>query len=247
MQGDLQRAAPPLPGWYRILSDDRRLLHLIMAQTDPDLPLPQVLDSLAALFGTRVVAGPEGIMKVEDQAGASVAMAAPLPGERERPCELVVAPLEEEQEERWEAMLEVARRLEFTVPLEGATHLHFDGAPFQDSARFAALVDLLDRQGEALKERFGVNPNCRRLGPWPQGLVELTRTPEFSRLPWERACQQLRNLRLSKYCDFNLLNLVGGHPELTTLEVRVLPSHLQAAPIAEACRVMISLLREISA
>lgn len=245
LQHDLIRSAPPLPGWFRVVSDDRRLLHLILAQTPPDLGLDDVLTPLARLFGTEATAGPGGMTRVEDRYGASIAIAAPLPGERERPCEIVSAPLSSDQERGWEALLAPARHLGFVVPRESATHLHFDGAAFQQPERFAALVELLSRQGERLKSRFGVNPHCRRLGAWPEGLLEVVRAEEFRELTWPQACSRLRRVGLSKYCDFNLLNLLGGHPDLNTLEVRVLPGHLGAGPIVEACAEMVELFREV--
>lgn len=244
LQHDLMRSAPPCQGWYRIASDDKRLLHLVMEHADPDAPLGEVLAPLARLFGTEPMEGPGGMVKVNDRQGASVAIAAPLPGERERPCELVTAPLEGDVEERLERALTEARRLGFTAPREGATHLHFEASPLQNSRSFARLVEVLDERGPALKAQLGSNPYCRRLGAWPEGLLSLVREPGFSELPWDEACARVRATGLSKYCDFNLLNVVGGHPELNTVEIRVLPVHLEAKPIVEAAGLFVELLRK---
>ena len=74
---DKQRAASP--GWYRIVSDDARLLQLVITQCDPLAPLTQVLEPLAALFCTGVERHPSGMVKVTDARNASVALAASLP------------------------------------------------------------------------------------------------------------------------------------------------------------------------
>ena len=102
LQHDLCKEAPPVPDWYRIVSDDRRLLHLVMNQCDPALPVDQVLAPLAHLFDRELIGGPGGMFKVNDCEGATVALVAPLPGERERPCELVTAPLDFDPEARLE-------------------------------------------------------------------------------------------------------------------------------------------------
>ena len=53
LQDDLDRARAPLPGWYRIVSDDARLLRLVMQHADPAAPLRRVLLPIARLFGTK--------------------------------------------------------------------------------------------------------------------------------------------------------------------------------------------------
>lgn len=247
LQYDLIRSAPPLEGWYRIASDDLRLLRLTMEHADAQAPISRVMEPLARLFGTTALEGPGGMVKVVDRSGASVAIAAPLPGERERPCELVTAPLEADAAETLESYLALARNLGFTAPREGATHLHFDASPFQSAATFAALVLSLAEQGDALKAQLGANPHCQRLGAWPSGLVELVRQPEFQELPWDQACARVLATGLSKYCDYNLLNVVGGHPEICTVEVRVLPVHLQATPIIDAASHLTELFEKVLA
>ncbi|HMV69824.1 MAG TPA: amidoligase family protein, partial [Myxococcota bacterium] len=66
LQDDLDRAARPVPGWHRIVSDDPRLLRLIARHADPGAPLDAVLDPIAALFGTRVEAAPGDLRRVSD-------------------------------------------------------------------------------------------------------------------------------------------------------------------------------------
>jgi hypothetical protein len=243
LQSDLQRNAPPQPGWYRILSDDERLLRLVQQQADPQSPVSEVLDPIAALFGTIPTPGAGGMFRVNDRAGASIAIAAALPGERERPCELITAPLDPAHHHQLERWLKVARELGFSAPLEGATHIHFDATAIQSAATLAHLVQLLSTYGQTLKELMGTNPHCRRLGPWPAELLETVSQPDFSQLSWREAQSRLQPLPLSKYCDFNLLNCILDRPDQNTLEVRILPVFLESQPILEAADLFVALLR----
>ncbi len=245
LQDDLVKQTPGKPGWYRVLSDDERLLRLIQQQADPEAPLGQVLAPIASLFGTEPHPGPGGMVRVNDSAGASVAIAAPLPGERERPCELITAPLEQNHEEQLERMLEQARLLGFTIPSEGATHLHFDASRLQSAAVFSRLVKLFWNKGEELKAQFQTNPRCRRLGGWPEEPYQQVCAPEFESLTWPQVRAQLAGLKLTKYCDFNLLNCLLERSGQNTFEVRILPVHLEAAPIMKEARVVAELLDSV--
>jgi hypothetical protein len=202
-----------------------------------------VLDPLAALFGTAPAPHPSGMVRTQDTRGVSVAIAAPLPGERERPCEIVTAPIEVDHEAVISALLEDARAEGFTLPAEGATHIHFDAAPLRSAAVIARLVATLALHGEALKQLVGVNPNCVRLGPWPDTLIALVKTAAFRNLAWPQARAALSEVGLSKYCDFNLLNIASENTSKYTFEVRVLPAHLDPAPILEAAALFEALLR----
>ena len=126
LQAGLDRTAAPVPGWYRIVTDDGRLLRLIMRHCDPDAPLANVLDPIAALFGVAPEHAAGGMVRIKDERGASVAIAAPLPGERDRPCEIVTPPIECHHDQRLGALLAAAAASGFEVPRESATHLHFD-------------------------------------------------------------------------------------------------------------------------
>ena len=242
LQDDLDRQRPPREGWYRIVSDDARLLRLTMRHADPTAPLRTVLSPIAALFGSTVEEGEGGMVRVADEAGLPIAIGAPLPGERERPCELITPPIETDHLERLETLLGLARALGFRAPAEGAIHLHFDAAPLCRAATVANLVSLLGIHGESLKHRLGTNPRCRRLGPWPQALFDLIGAPAFSSLPWEDARDQLAQLELTKYCDFNLRNLVHPIPDKHTLEVRILPVWMEAQKIVEAAALFAAIL-----
>ncbi len=245
LQNDLVKSTPPLPGWYRILSDDLRLLNLVISQADAEAPLEEVLKPIAALFESELKRGQGGMFRVADAEDTPVAMAAPLPGERERPCELITAPIETDHSSQLERLLRPARDLGFVVPLEAAVHLHFDGAEFQDAGVFSRLVTLLSEKGDQLKQSVGVNPHCRRLGDWPSELSETVQDPDFPRLDWAEARERLMKLPLTKYCDFNLLNLIKGKPEKTTLEIRILPGSIESEPILRAARLIEELLDQV--
>jgi hypothetical protein len=242
LQADLMRNAPPQPGWYRVISDDERLLRLIQQQANATQPLQKVLEPIAHLFGTTPNAGPGGMIGVNDQTGASVAIAAPLPGERERPCELITAPLESQHQEQLEGLLSLARSLGFTAPVEGATHIHFDATALQSGGAIANLVLLLWTYGDVLKQLMGTNPNCRRLGQWPQALLETVSRPEFRDLSWAEAQHQLQQIDLTKYCDFNLVNCIRNIPNKNTIEVRIFPVWLEEQPLLEAAALFVAIL-----
>ncbi len=240
----LNRSAPPRPGWRRIVADDGRLLQLVIGHCDPTSTSPEGLAPLAALFGTELERHPSGMARVVDARGVSVAVGAPLPGERERPCEIVTAPIEADHARVLAELLEDARAEGFGVPLEGATHIHFDAAPLRSARVLARLVRILWAHGEALKALVGVNPNCVRLGRWPGALIDLVGGDAFAAFDWPRARAALRELELTKYCDFNIINIVRDNPSKPTFEVRVLPSVLWPRPILEAAALFEALLRE---
>jgi len=242
LQNDLLKQTPPLPGWYRIVSDDVRFLRLIMQQCDPLAPLEQVLEPLADLFGSEAVLTPQGMLRVADNYGASIAIAAPLPGQRERPCELITPVLTTAQAEQLQFYLDTVNKLGFTAPIEGATHVHFDAAALAKPVVFANLVRLLRVFGPDLRRMLGTNPNCRRLGTWPEALHELVEQPDFLRLDWPQAQAVLQQLKLTKYCDFNLRNLVHSTPNKHTFEVRILPVYLELQPLLYAIALFESLL-----
>ncbi len=242
LQAGLERSAPPLPGWYRLVTDDTRLLRLLMRQCDPDAPLERVLQPIAALFGTRGEPHASGMVRVSDERGVSVAIAAPLPGERERTCEIVTPPIERDHARVLDDLLADARAEGCTLPLEGATHIHFDATPLMSAPAIATLVTVLAAHGAALKERVGTIPNCIRLGKWPDALPALVASPGFATLDWPAAQKALSAVKLSKFCDFNLLNIAMANRTKHTFEVRILPAALQAGPILEAAELFAGLL-----
>ncbi len=242
LQRDLIRKFPPKAGWYRVISDDERLLRLIQRQADATQSIQTVLEPIGDLFGTLPHLGPGGMMGLNDETGASVAIAAPLPGERERPCELITAALENQHQEHLEQLLGLARSLEFTAPVEGATHIHFDASKLQSADAIANLVQILWTYGDALKQLMGTNPNCRRLGQWPKALIDTISSPDFRSLDWPEAQSRLKQVELTKYCDFNLVNCIRNIPNKNTIEVRILPVWLESQAILDAAALFVAIL-----
>lgn len=242
LQEDLDREAKPKPGWWRIASDDARLLRLISRHADPAAELGDLLSPAAHLFGTELQVNEDGMVRLADSTDSPIAIAAPLPGERERACELVTPPIDMDHQARLEALLAPARALGFTAPAEGATHIHFDASELRDAGTLARLIHFLHKHRAALKTLFQTNPRCRRLGPWPAALLDLTARADFSALSWEDAAAELQTLELTKYCDVNLMNLIAADPAKDTLEVRIFPVWQTAEPILDAAAFFSALL-----
>jgi Putative amidoligase enzyme len=233
IRADLDRRKPGLAGWYRIVSDDARLLRLIMAQCDPAADLETVLQPVADLFGTTLTRESDDIVRLADRMSSPIAMAVSLPGERERPCELITPPIADDHLARLESCLAPARELGFVVPKEAAVHIHYDAAALRHPAVFARLVDVVSMHGSNLRRLVGTNPHCIRIGSIPDWLPRLTETGRFRSLDWSEARELLRSGKLTKYCDFNFLNVVHDVPGKSTFEVRILPGSIDAAFIVE--------------
>jgi hypothetical protein len=243
LQDDLNKSRSPKPGWYRIVSDDTRFLQLIATQANAEQSKAEVLNPIADLFGTPVEEGTQGMIRVADNTGNPIAIAAPLPGERERPCELISPPIDTNHQEKLEVLLTTARLLGFTAPVEGATHIHFDAKPLCFANVFANLVNVFHLHGENLKRLVGTNSKCRRLGAWDLALLKLVNESGFRELPWEEARLRVIKLELTKYCDFNLKNLIHPIPDKLTFEARIFPVWLDSQPIIEAAALIEAILR----
>ena len=243
LQEGLNKASPPQPGWYRIVADDARLLRLVMHNCDAEAQLAHALVPLARLFGTEASPHVSGMVRISDDRGVSVAIGAPLPGERERPCEVVTPPLPENQGAALEMLLGEARAMGCGVPAEAATHIHFDGERLCSAPAIANLVNALHRHGPALKALVKTNPRCVRLGAWPEALIALVNGAHFAELPWPQAREVLTKVGLTKFCDFNLLNIASGNPAKHTFEVRILPVSLEAAAAIEAAALFEAILQ----
>lgn len=243
LQADLDKGRAPQPGWYRIVADDMRFLRLAGRHCDAEQPLDAVLAPFSALFGTEPEAHPGGMYRVQDPSGASLAIGAPLPGERERPCEIVTAPMDRDQAEILEALLDDARALGFVAPKEGATHIHFDAAPLKSASFVARFVRLMRLHRDGLRKLVGVNPNCIRLGDWPLELDRLVFSQTFADADWTTAKAALSEIELTKYCDFNLCNMLSESEEKQTLEVRILPTMFDGEEIALVAALFAGILR----
>jgi hypothetical protein len=222
------RAAPP-PGWWRVLSDDPRLLRLLARHSDPGGTLGAALDATAQLWGS-VVQRIGDIYRLDDPGGVTIALAAPQGGERERPCEIITPPLPGDHRAALEELLGPARELGFTVPVEAAVHLHVDGGPFRPAHALGNLVRLFAHWREPLRTLLGTNPACRRLAPLPEVLVAAA--------DGGASAEELRKAadegRLTKYFDVNLTQVIAEEPPVRdTVEIRILPGGIDAGPILD--------------
>jgi hypothetical protein len=225
----LSPSAPAVPGWFRLLTDDRRLLRLLAAQCDPGGSLAGVLEPAARLWGTEVQRH-GSVYRLDDPGGATIALAAPLTGERERPCELITPPLAADHHKALAELLEPARELGFTVPREAAVHLHLDGGPFRAPAALANLVRLFAYWREPLRTLLATNPACRRLAPLPEQLVAAVSGKPTT----EELRQAARAGELTKFFDVNLTQVLTDTPPVRdTVEVRILPGAIDAGKIVD--------------
>ncbi len=234
---DLDQRARPAAGWYRVLTDDARLLQLIAATADPADPVEKSLDPVATLWGARVQRHGE-YFKVDDASGATIAIAAPLGGGRERPCEIVTPPLSTHHYVALDELLSAARELGFTVPTEAALHLHYDGELFRPAGALANLIRLFGWWREPLRQLLHTNPACVRLAPLPAGLVAaVDASPTYEQLR-----DVARSSGLSKFFDVNLTQLFLANPVRDTLEVRILPGAIDADDIVRQAQLVEALL-----
>jgi hypothetical protein len=236
IRAELDANAPARSPWTRILTDEPRLLRLLEQRCDPAAPLESLLDPVAELFGET----PQVIGKVVrlDTRGATVALATGAGGARERPCEIVTPPLVDGHLEILASLLEPARSLGFSVPVEAAVHIHYDAAPFRDPAAMANLIRLFADCREQLWAALGTNPNCRRLAPLPEPLILAARgRPTLDELRLAAS-----GGGLSKFYDVNLANVLCPNPIRDTVEVRILPGSLDAAGVVKQAAIVERLL-----
>ena len=243
LQHDLDRQAAPRAGWWRVVSDDERLIRILARYLDAAAELPAALDALPAALGVSIDAHEGGVFRILDSARAPLGLAAPLPGERERPCELVTPPIEAAHGARLETLLAAARHLGFKRPLEGATHVHFDAAALCDARVLANLVALLTHRALQLRVLCGTPPTFRRVGGLSPAVLHCIFAPDFAELPWATARARVAAAEPSKYCDYNLKNLAHARADRHTFEVRIFPTYLDAAPIVAAAGLFEGLLR----
>lgn len=242
IQSDLDPKAPAEDGWYRILSDDRRLIRLIERHIDPNAQASEVLEPVAELFGATVEARSAGRFRLDNSDGATVAMVTPQMGERDRVCEIISTPLVGDIEQQLELLLQPARELGFTIPAEAAVHVHLDAQPFRSADRFASLVHGFGSDRAGLWSAVGTNDACRRLGPLPDELVEAVGDPSFGSRSWDDIEAWLKTLALTKYSDLNLMKLAQRSSDKDTVEIRVLPGSIDAGTILDGVAQLQSLV-----
>ena len=233
IQAQLDRTQPAKPGWNRIVSDDIRLLLLTARHTPAMGDLCTSLTHVAQLFGTKPQRH-ESIVRVEDEYQSSVVLGAPMPGERERVCEVVSGIIENPQYQDLERLIEPAHKLGFTIPVESATHIHFCARPLQHPRTLRNLIFLLHTYRWVLRDILNTNDRCIRLGSWPKELFDTVGASDFASLSWEQAKARLIKLPLTKFCDFNIKNLIHEFASKNTFELRILPGLMDSKPIMNA-------------
>jgi hypothetical protein len=228
---DLDGGAPPADGWYRLLSDDRRLMNLAYQVCDPAAEADTVLEPLAALFGSEPASHRAGVTTLDDRDGATIGAVALQGGERERVCEVIMPPIAHDHAAALGSVLDTARDMGFRVPAEAAVHAHFDAAPFRSTPALARLVEVFSTDREALLDELGTNRKCRRIGPLRPALVEEVNKPGFAQRPWTEVQPWFASLDPPKYADVNLRAIAGRRSAVDTLEVRILPGSVDAERI----------------
>ncbi|MFT7044520.1 MAG: hypothetical protein ACI81O_001619 [Cyclobacteriaceae bacterium] len=221
LQRDCDKQHLPQPGWYRIVSNDARLLNLVQQHCDPAAVPAVLLEPIAKLFGTKPTEQ-GGMIRVADIDDSPVVMLAPLPGERHRPCELISAPIDGQFESTIAGLLAPAHDLGFTLAAEAATHLHFDGTLLRSSRVIARLIQFFNHFEKALRARVLTNPLNRRLASLPSTLVTMAGEANFQNAAWDQARQRMLDAGVSKYADVNFLNLARDDKRKPTLEVRMI-------------------------
>ena len=222
----LDSRAAPAPGWFRVVSDDARLLRLIARHSDAGGTVGAALDQAAQLWGVR----PErigNVFRLDDPGGVTIALAAPQGGERERACEVVTPPLAGGHRDALDELLTPARELGFTVPAEAAVHLHVDGGPFRHPRPLANLVRLFAHWRGPLQAVFRTNPACRRLAALPEPLVTAADAGADTAALREAADRG----KLTKFFDVNLTQVLTDRPLRDTVELRILAGSIDAEEI----------------
>jgi hypothetical protein len=176
---------------------------------------------VARIFGTEHE-NKQGMIRISDKAGSPIAMLAPLSGERERPFEIVLAPIQCDLDDKLTVILTQANALGFTLASEAATHFHFDASRLLSGRVIARLIGFFHHYSSQLRIRFNTNPLNRRLGAMPKTLVELSSNEQFIDADWNVAHQMLKNCEQSKFQEINFLNIAKENLEKHTLEVRMI-------------------------
>jgi len=233
----LDPRAAPTPGWFRVLSDDPRLLRLLAAHSDPAGTISAALEGAAQLWGSQVEQIGD-VFRLDDPGGATIALAAPQGGERERPCEIITPPLTNDHRGALDELLAPARELGFTVPAEAAIHLHVDGGPFRHPPALTNLIRLFAHWREPLRTVFRTNPACRRLAALPAPLVAAADAGADTATLRKAADDG----KLSKFFDVNLTQILTDEPVRDTVEIRILPGSIDADEIVHQAAVVELLL-----
>lgn len=249
----LDRSAPTRDGLYRVVLDDLRLA--LWLERKAWAPRPDPASTLAPLLRTfdgELLAPGEPPARHPDHRAAvdpyghTLGVVALYAGDRERPCEVVTRPFARgEREEKLALLLDTARELGFTVPKEAALHLHLDNAPWRSKPRLRQLILDFSAARPLLWEELRPNPECTRLGPLHERIVNAARDNDGA--PDDQAFRRaIRSVGPTKYADINITGLTHDRPRHPTLEFRCLPMTLDAARVLERTEQVEGFLREVA-
>ncbi|MEM9893553.1 MAG: amidoligase family protein [Actinomycetota bacterium] len=229
---DLDRTAPGAQGWRRLLAGDREWLNRLKPYLAPLADLDERVAEAAAALDLRVE--PRGRrLCLLDGDGGLVAEVAGVTGERPRVAEAISPPLTSGVETWVELVIGTADELDFGLPIEGATHLHYDAEPFRTPAAFRRLVLAFSGDLADVRRRFASNTNCRGIGPLDPALAAVVQADDYDGLSWEEVRQRCRATGVvTKYCDVNLQHILADVPRIDTVEFRMLPATLDPAQFA---------------
>ena len=228
--------------WFHVLSDDSRLLELVRHHCDPSQSPDGILAPLAALFHTEIQQQGR-LFRVIDNQGSLIALSHSFFCDRKRICELVTSPLCSNHKGVLEMLVQEALRAGCTVPAEAAFHIHFEGATLCSTSHILRLIRCFFIWGPTLKRILPPNPHCRRLGDYPQGVIEYAFERANETCSWEETKTALKDLGLNKYCDFNLVNLLRGDNTKLTVEIRAIPMILDADALFGATQFYFGVLQ----
>ena len=95
---------------------------------------------LAKLFGTKLIDSGHGMWQVQDENGLYFSShGRPFCRERQRPCEIVTAPMIDDREYKLQQLMSLLSVMGHDLT-ESATHVHFDALPLKSSNTTANLV-----------------------------------------------------------------------------------------------------------
>ena len=191
---------------------------------------------MASLWG--VTAERVGEVWRVESGGATIALAAPAGGERERPCEIVTPPIALITVDAWRSCSVPLATWDSPCRRRPPCTCISTASRFRRAAALANVVRLFGWYREPLRELLGHQRACRRLAPLPpQLLAAVDGTPTMAELR-----QAATSGGLSKFFDVNLTQLLRDDPLRDTLEVRILPGSLDAAEVVERAAVVEAML-----
>ena len=162
---------PESEDWYHILSDDIRLIDLILQNCNSDSKTSEILKPIADFYKTEVKSH-DNIYSVTGKKSKLICGAHSRMTDRNRICEIITAPIADDYQAQLAEIVELAKTTGCAVPVEGAFHIHFDGLAFANSKTLLKMIRYFYIWSDVLKSIIPPNPNCKRLGEYSQEIVD---------------------------------------------------------------------------